>query len=207
MLAAHRQVTDSGRHNHAHCRLPVPTHLNIEHWRALMESDQDSKLVELLEFGFPINYTKNELPAVPFTNHGSATAHSHIIDGYISKELSQGATIGPFTVNPLITDIVLSPLQSVPKKSASDPNARRVVLDLSYPHNDTSVNAGIPRDSYLGDPTTLTYPSIDALANMVLLYGQDVYCSKWTCHVLSGSSTYARAASNFAHTSGGDRYS
>ena len=153
-------------------RHPVPTLLNIPSWVRLMSQDPDKALVDLLQYGFPVNYTKSQEPMVPFTNHHSANVHSAAVDKYILKEVSLGATMGPFSSNPLDSAIILSPLQTVPKKCATDPTARRVVLDLSYPHTGTSVNAGIPKDSYLGQATTLTYPSVDSLVHMVLTHGK-----------------------------------
>ena len=48
---------------------------------------------------------------------------------------------------------------------------RRVVFDLSYPKTGTSVNDGVPRDTYLGEPHNLTFPSVDSLVQCVVELG------------------------------------
>lgn len=172
VIAKFERVYDTGQHNHMCARIPLPTHLHISTWSTLLEADQDAVLVDLLQYGFPVNYTKDKSPAIPFTNHHSAKVHATAVEKYILKETSLGATIGPFKTNPLSSPLHLSPLQTVPKSKTGDPTARRVVLDLSFPHTGTSVNAGIPKDSYLGQSTHLTYPSVDALARLVIQHGK-----------------------------------
>ena len=44
-----------------------------------------------------------------------------------------------------------------------DSDRRHVILDLSFPFGE-SVNEGIPKEEYCGDPITLKYPTIDTLA-------------------------------------------
>ena len=36
-------------------------------------------------------------------------------------------------------------------------------MDLSWPHDDHSVNSGIPKDSYLGVMVKIVFPTIDML--------------------------------------------
>ena len=50
----------------------------------------------------------------------------------------------------------LVPLNSVPKQGSDE---RRFILDLSCPKR-ASVNDGICKDIYLGEPVNLTYPMI-----------------------------------------------
>ena len=88
----------------------------------------------------------------------------------IVKELATGSSIGPFVSNPLCTEVTVSPLQTVEKRHALDPTARRVVVDLSFPPK-TSINAGIPKSQYLGVEVNLTYPSVDTLVQQVLEHG------------------------------------
>ena len=53
----------------------------------------------------------------------------------------------------------------------SDSDERRIIVDLSFPKGD-SVNATIPKNSYLGEPFHLTFPTVDALIAMVKHKGQ-----------------------------------
>ena len=110
------------------------------------------------------------------------------MDKFISEDIAHGATLGPFETNPFESQIHLSPLQTVPKDSVS--RDRRIVVYLSYP-GDTSVNAGIPRQTFMGSAYDLHYPSIDNLARMVrdkgagsLLFKKDIsraYRQIFTC--------------------------
>ena len=70
-------------------------------------------------------------------------------------ELAHNALAGPFMEELFEDRLVLSVLHMVEKKNGGD--ARRVVLDLSFPAH-TSVNAGIPKDSYLGEDFPIEYP-------------------------------------------------
>ena len=108
-------------------------------------------------------------PQSTHKNHGSAINHSHVIEDYISKEISYGATAGPFTADPLEGHLVISPLQTVPKKGTTS-GERRVVHDLSFPPA-ASVNHGIPKQSYLGVEFELHYPTIDNFSTLIINKG------------------------------------
>ena len=47
---------------------------------------------------------------------------------------------------------------------------RRVIANLSWPCG-TSVNDGIPSDSFLGEPISLSYPTIDSIVDAVISLG------------------------------------
>ena len=131
-------------------------------WRHLLQDYHDPDVLEYTEFGWPINYVSPVEPNIPARNHRSAHTFASHVDSFISKEVALGATMGPFSGNPLACPIHMSPLQTVPK----DSDSRRVVLDLSYP-GDRSVNSGIVTDSFQDHQYTLRYPSVDSLAKLV----------------------------------------
>jgi len=64
----------------------------------------------------------------------------------------------PFAVSPL--NPVLKP----------DTTERRYILDLSWPEG-SSVNDGISKDFYLGGPVSLTYPTVDDIADRIVQLG------------------------------------
>ena len=76
--------------------------------------------------------------------------------------------LGPFTTQPFSTDLILSPLQVVRKTPGDKP---RLVVDLSFPL-ENSVNDGISKHHYLDTPITLTYPSVNSLANIIRRKGK-----------------------------------
>ena len=61
-----------------------------------------------------------------------------------------------------------------------DSDERRVIMDLSFPPGE-SVNDKIPKDSYLGETTSLRYPSVDALTQLVREKGQG--CALMECNL------------------------
>ena len=81
------------------------------------------------------------------------------MQAFLDAELSWNAIAGPFDYPPFSDDFVCSPLQTVPKRGSS---TRRIVMDLSFPHG-SSVNDGIPSDTYLGEHFKLRLPGIDRL--------------------------------------------
>ena len=164
----HRAVRQSGVHNFQKCRLPVSTQVNTQFLEHELVNYHDFKVVEFLKFGFPINYEGPELGETRTTNHKGAVDFPDEIGEYIKKEISMGAIIGPFTSNPLISGLKFNPLNSCPKRESPD---RRVIVDLSFPRG-TSVNSGISKDTYLGQPANLKYPSIDDLVEVIKSKGR-----------------------------------
>jgi len=72
-------------------------------------------------------------------------------------------------ITPFADDFVCSPLQTVPKQGSS---TRRVVMDLSFPQG-SSVNDGIPPDTYLGDQFKLRLSGLDRLVEFILAKGRN----------------------------------
>ena len=113
------------------------------------------------------------LPVTQRRNHKGALAFPDAISKYLDIEKSYGAVIGPYASNPFASDIVLSPLNSVPKGL----NDRRIILDLSWPES-ASVNDGIPAKQYLGVDFDLVYPTVDDIASTILNKGRGCFLFK-----------------------------
>ena len=105
------------------------------------------------------NYLVARVP-VPSTLNIStwrgALLFSEQVTAYLTKEISLGRVAGPFDAVPFTDGFVVSPLNTVPKRDSAE---RRVIVDLSWPCG-TSVNDGIPSDSFLGEPIPLLCPSL-----------------------------------------------
>ena len=154
-----------GRPNFLGARLSVPTSLNLSLWRSLLTEYSDSVVCDYLEFGWPIGYDYHGiLPFSDFRNHKGALDFPSAVDSYLSTELALGSVCGPFARNPFVAPIALSPLNSVPKP---DSDERRFILDLSWPAG-SSVNDGISKDFFLGEPVSLTYPTVDDIAARIV---------------------------------------
>ena len=116
-------------------------------------------------------YMKTIRPQSSSKNHGSALAQPDMIEAFLQKECSLGATCSLFAVNPLQPPLVLSPLQIASNRSGKP----RVVVNLNYPPF-LSVNSGIQKDAYVNEPFSLHLPGTDAL--------QAITCDKGSgCHL------------------------
>ena len=173
-IAVAKHVKASGKHNFEFCKLPVDSHLNIEAWRYHLQGYSDSVIVDYLQYGWPIGRSvQANVKSVHF-NHRGAKEYPSQIDLYLCDGVDRGQILGPLRSDPFDGSLITSPLNTVPKKGCSD---RRVILDLSLPKGH-SVNDSIPCDTYLGEPCNLHFPRIDALVNLVKLYGKGCHIFK-----------------------------
>ena len=90
------------------------------------------------------------------------------IEGYIEKELQKGTLVGPFDENPFGEAARFSPMNTRAKRDSQE---RRIILDLSHPKG-KSVNSGINKDVYRGEPVSLRLPGVDALVDIILKKGK-----------------------------------
>jgi len=143
--------------------------LVISQWRFWLDRvGSDGELADLLEFGWPLGYSAQQVPAGCSKNHSGAVTFDQATDDYLVKEVGLGAIQGPFLENPLSTALVFSPINSIPKKGAS---GRRFITDLSFPRG-RSVNDGIQLESYLGGSGKVTYPTVDDFIQLIQARGQ-----------------------------------
>ena len=166
LLQIHKAVWHTGKPNMFGCKIPLPSGLNIPAWRHLLQDYHDQQLLDCLEFGFPIGYSERTWPTVCNINHSSALAFPKDVEQYIDTEIMQGAMLGPFNHAPFRVGLHTSPLMTRPKKQSH----RRVIMDLSWPAG-ASVNSGIPKETYLGVPYKLRYPSVDDMVQLIRQYG------------------------------------
>ena len=161
LLLAHK-VIQSGIPNRFGCRIPVRSGFNINLLTEWLKDYHDREVVEWLEFGFSVSRDTNYPDPMPATiNHSGANMFPEAIQDYLETEISLGATLGPFSIPPFISRIGVSPLNTRPKR---DSVKRRVILDLCFPHGE-SVNDGIQKDQYCGQPIKLKYPTVDQMAS------------------------------------------
>lgn len=160
-------VKASGKHNFEQCRIPLPTNFNIPLWRKYLCDYDDKVICDFLEFGWPTGYSFDHPPAIFRQNHTSATAYPSHVAHYLNTELEHGAILGPYA-EPPFNYMVTIPLMSRPKKNS---DSRRIIMDFSFPEGQ-SVNSGIPKYSYLGNPYKLQYPTVDDYARMILSKGR-----------------------------------
>ena len=116
----------------------------------------DADICTLLEYGFSIGYGNLETTYTGrhVNNHKGAFENSADMDKYLIKEISKKAVLGPFHSNPFSHVIVISPLNSVPKKGSED---RRIILDLSV-RGGGALNGFIDKNNYLGGRSQFKMP-------------------------------------------------
>ena len=150
------------------CQIPIPTHWNVDLFEKLLCDYQDKEIVKFFRFGWPIDVTEvKELPSVPVNQQG-ASDNMGKVQQYVVKEVNNGSVIGPFSTSPL-PGARFSPLDAIPKKDSVD---LRIIMNLSYPHDETSVNAALDKDKFLGRDIDLKYPSLWNLVEIIKKKGK-----------------------------------
>ena len=167
-ISLHLQLCTAPAPNAFSFRVPIPSRLHLDTWHHLLSDFSDNVICEFLEFGWPINYT-SPTPLTPVShNHPSACNHPDDVRQFIAKEVQLQATTGSFSVSPFSCSFMTSPLLTVLKK---DSTSCQIMMDLSFPLG-TSVNDGIPNDTFLNDPFQLHLPSIDSFVVLIQKFGK-----------------------------------
>ena len=139
-------------------RTRVQSKLKVSTWEEVLTYYWDKQLVELLRFGFPLDFNRQCNPIGDAKSHSSATQYPNAT--YLQEKIDHKAIISPFHTDP-IPGMHFSPFM-IREKPNSD--SRRVIIDLSWPHGNL-VNAGIDNNSYVGTEFYLTFPSIHHIIN------------------------------------------
>lgn len=169
MIEAHEKVRESGVPNFQGCKIEVPSTLNHDYLREKLKRYPDIEVCELLRFGLPVGFQGN-IKNRRCKNHSGALEHPDAINKFLSVESGRQTLLGPFDKNPFRRDLIISPLNTVPKRDSQE---RRIIVDLSYPRiPGKSVNGGIDKDEYLGQAVKLVYPSVDDLVNIIRKKGR-----------------------------------
>ena len=157
ILQAHFMIKTSGLPNYLACRIPIESQLQCKNWAKYLHNYWDQQLLDLLTFGFPLDFNRQTQLTSTEENHASAVQNSFHVDKYLTEELQYGAMLGPFDNKPISSHI--SPLMVRDKQ---DSDNKRTIMDLSWPKGQ-SVNDGICKDIYLGTNNILKYPSVDSI--------------------------------------------
>ena len=155
ILIANKIIPQSGLPNFMECRIPVQTHLQPQFWGKYLTNYWDKQIVDLITFGFPLDFDRSCPLTSTYENHSSAVQHLDHVDKYIQEELQHQAILGPF--NKLPFELHFSPLLTRTKQNSSK---HRTIMDLSWPE-EASVNASVKKNIYLDTYFKLYYPSID----------------------------------------------
>ena len=178
IVEAHHIVRNSARPNFMGARIPVASQLNINALKFYLAQYWDNQIVDLLQYGFPLDFDRSGSLQSTYLNHSSALKFPDHVQNYIGTEKKYGAILGPFDEYPFPCHV--SPFLTRDKPNS---NNRRVILDLSFPQG-KSVNDGVQKGIYLNTYLELNYPSVDAVVNCLkalgteaLLYKIDISCA------------------------------
>ena len=165
-IEMHKIIRKTGKPNFLQARLPVASQLHVDIWQSLLTDYWDQQLLQLLQFGFPLDFNRCCPLQQEVGNHSSADEFPSGVDAYIEEECKFGALLGPFDVNPIEN------AHSSPFMTRHKPNSdrRRVIIDLSWPLG-TSVNSGIDKNTYLDALFTLTFPTVDDITSELIHLG------------------------------------
>ena len=172
IVEAHRKIRNSGLPNFMGLRIPVQSQLKISSWKKYLRQYWDHQLLDLIEYGFPLDFNRTVQLTSTETNHYSALQYPDHVSKYLQEEIQHKAIIGPFQQMPFPCHI--SPFLTRDKPNSTN---RRVILDLSFPLGH-SVNEGVPKNKYLGTYFQLSYPSIDDMVSKLKQLGPEALIYK-----------------------------
>ena len=164
-LQAYQFIKKTGKPNFLSARIPVRSHLNIDKWREHLTQYWDEQLVDLLQYGFPLDASRDGEFISTEVNHASALQNLHHVQSYLDEELKFNAILGPFHRKPI--QLHISPLMVRDKQDSCN---KRTIMDLSWPQG-ASVNTAVQKDVYLGTQYILNYPSIDSITDALVKLG------------------------------------
>ena len=87
--------------NYMEARLPVESQLKVDFWKTHLKDYCDKQLLQLLEFGFPLDFNRNCPLSHEPGNHKSAIEFPRDVDAYIAEELKYDGLLGPFDSHPI----------------------------------------------------------------------------------------------------------
>lgn len=152
-------VRQSGKPNVYGLQIPIYSNWNFSLLDCLARSTSDREVVSFLRYGWPLN---RELPVavtVCLSNHIGALQYPKQVQEYLIKEMQHKTLVGPLCSLPCLDRMAVSPMSTIPKKHSIK---RRIITDLSWPKG-ASVNDGIPKNEYVGQPSHIRYPTVDQL--------------------------------------------
>ena len=126
-LELHKFVKRFGCPNFLGARVPVVSNLKMDSWKFHLRDYWDTQLLNLMEFGFPLNFdTTTELISTE-ENHASTKQFSSHVQTYIWEELKYGAILNPFKHKPI--PLHISPFMTRDKPYS---DTRQTIVDLSW---------------------------------------------------------------------------
>ena len=99
IIRVHLMIKYSGIPNS--CRIPVVSNLKCHTWSQHLQNYWDKQLLDLLQFGFPLDFNRTLQLNSTEENHKSALENSSHVEIYTAEELQHGVILGPFDAKPI----------------------------------------------------------------------------------------------------------
>ena len=125
--------------------------LNVDQREKVLGDYWDTQLLQLLKYGFPLDFNRNTPLRCKNISHSSALKFPDDIKAYLEDKMNYGAILGPFKNNS-IENCHYSLFMTREKLGAAH---RRVIIDLLWSKGEY-VNFGIDKNSYFDTDFILT---------------------------------------------------
>ena len=99
--ALHKLMKASGTYNFLGLKIPLQSQLNVDQWEKQLEGYWDTQLLELIKYGFPMDFNRQSPLRWEDKNHNSALQFPQDVEAYLKEEIQFGAIQGPFTKSPI----------------------------------------------------------------------------------------------------------
>ena len=163
-VTANQITRQSGKHNYLGEKIQVNYDWNFRYLENELKDYKDKEVINFFKYSWPLNEQNMQILSEQPVNQKGAQSNPQQLKSYLTKERNSGSIIGPFTKNPFGRRAGFSPLDTRKKKDSED---LRVILNLSYPFEVGSVNHSISKETFLGQPMEVKYPSVDDLAKLI----------------------------------------
>ena len=97
MVEVHARVRQSESPNFMKARIPIQTQLKVPAWKKYLQQYWDKQLIDLIHFGFPLDFDSHINLKSTQLNHHSALQYPDHVSKYLHEEINYGAICGPFT--------------------------------------------------------------------------------------------------------------
>ena len=128
-INVHAIVNQHQKPNFLGAHLKVDSQLNLNAWKFHLSDYWDKQLIDLLYFGFRLDFNRNCPLKWEGINHNLAIQFPKDIETYLSEELPHNVIVGPFKEHPCQGGHI-SPFLTREKANSDN---RRVIVDLSWP--------------------------------------------------------------------------
>ena len=90
-LELHKLMKASGTYNFLGLKIPLQSQLNVDQWEKQLEGYWDTQLLELIKYGFPMDFNRQSPLRWEDKNHNSALQFPQDVEAYLKEEIQFGA--------------------------------------------------------------------------------------------------------------------